>query len=189
MAKIGLNNFRYGFLTEATDGTPTYGGAKTPGAAVSCNVSVSNNDAKLYANDTLQESDTSFAGGTVTMGVDRADYQTQADLLGHTYSEENGLIRSTTDVAPYVGLGRVVTLMTDNTTSYRVEFLNKVKFAEPSQEDTTRGESVEFATVEMEGTISQLANGNWSSSQEFTTKDAAISYLEELLGGAAPISV
>lgn len=189
MAKIGLNNFRYGMLTEAPDGTPTYGGAKTPGAAVSCNVEVTNNDAKLYANDVVQESDTSFAGGTVTMGVDRADYQTQADLLGHSYSEENGLVRSTNDVAPYVGLGRVVTQMVDNVVSYRVEFLYKVKFAEPSQEDTTKGENVEFNTVEMEGQVAQLANGNWSISQEFTTKEAAISYLETLLGGASPASL
>lgn len=188
MAKIGLNNFRYGILTESSDGTATYGGAKTPGKAISCNVEVTNNDAKLYANDTVAESDTSFAGGTVTMGVDRADYQTQADLLGHTYSQPTGMVRSSNDTAPYVGLGRVVTLMTDNVTSYRVEFLNKVKFAEPSQDDTTKGETVEFGTVEMEGTISQLANGNWSSSKEFNTKDAAISYLEGLLG-TTPASV
>ena len=189
MAKIGLNNFRYGFLTEAQDGTPTYSGAKTPGAAISCSVEISNNDAKLYANDTVQESDTSFSGGSVTMGVDREDYQVQADLLGHTYSSETGLVRNTNDVAPYVGLGRVVTLMVDNVTSYRVEFIYKVKFAEPSQENNTKGESVEFSTVEMQGTISQLANGKWSSSQEFTTKAAAISYLEELLGGTTPASV
>lgn len=102
MAKIGLNNFRYAILTEAANGTPSYAGAKTPGAAISCNVEISNNDAKLYANDGLQESDTSFSGGTVTIGVDRADYATQADLLGHTYSAENGLTRAANDVAPYV---------------------------------------------------------------------------------------
>ena len=181
MAKIGLTNFRYGILTEAEDGTPSYGGAKTPGAAVSCSVEVSNNDAKLYANDTVQESDTSFAGGTVTMGVDRADYQTQADLLGHTYDQETGLVRSSNDTAPYVGLGRVVTQMINNVINYRVEFIYKVKFAEPSQEDTTKGENVEFNTVEMEGTVSQLANGNWSISQDFTTKEAATTYLENLL--------
>lgn len=189
MAKIGLTNFRYGILTEAEDGTPSYGGAKTPGAAVSCNVEVTNNDAKLYANDVVQESDTSFAGGTVTMGVDRADYQTQADLLGHAYDEEDGLVRSANDTAPYVGLGRIVTQMINNVISYRVEFLYKVKFAEPSQEDTTKGESVEFNTVEMEGQVAQLANGKWSVAQDFTTKAAATTYLEGLLGGAAPVSV
>lgn len=184
MAKIGLNNFRYGILTEAVDGTPSYGGAKTPGAAISCNVEVTNNDAKLYANDTVQESDTSFSGGTVTMGVDRADYATQADLLGHDYDENDGLVRSSNDTAPYVGLGRVVTQMINNVVNYRVEFLYKVKFAEPSQEDTTKGENVEFSTVEMQGNIAQLSNGNWSISKEFTTKEAAIEYLEGLLAVA-----
>lgn len=31
MAKIGLTNFRYGILTEAEDGTPSYAGAKSLG--------------------------------------------------------------------------------------------------------------------------------------------------------------
>ena len=187
MAKIGLTNFRYGILTEAQDGTPSYGGAKTPGAAISCNVEVTNNDAKLYANDGVQESDTSFAGGTVTMGIDRADYQTQADLLGHTYDEETGLVRSTNDTAPYVGLGRIVTQMINNVINYRVEFLYKVKFAEASQTDATRGENVEFNTVEMQGQVAQLANGEWSISQEFTTKDAATAYLENLLSASPSV--
>lgn len=182
MAKIGLNNFRYGILTEAQDGTASYGGAKTPGKAISCNVEVSNNDAKLYADDVVQESDTSFAGGTVTIGIDRADYETQADLLGHDYDEEDGLVRNSNDVAPYVGFGRVIKLMIDGNYKYKVEFLNKVKFAEPSQEDNTQGESVEFGTVEMEGQIAQLTDGNWSVAQTFDSKTEAIAFLEGLLG-------
>lgn len=182
MARIGLNNFRYGILTEAADGTPTYGGAKTPGKAISCNVEVTNNDAKLFADDVVQESDTSFAGGNVTIGVDRADYQTQADLLGHTYSEENGIERNSNDVAPYVGFGRVIKLMIDGALKWKVEFLYKVKLAEPSQEDQTQGESVEFGTVEMAGQIAQLGNGKWSRGKVFDTKAEAITFLEGLLG-------
>ena len=63
MAKIGLENFLYGVLTE-NGSTATYGVAKKPGKAVSCNVSISSNDAKLYADDSLAESDTSFQSGT-----------------------------------------------------------------------------------------------------------------------------
>jgi len=181
MAKIGLNNFRYGILTEAQDGTPSYAGALQLGKAISCNVEVSNNSAKLYADDVEQETDTSFAGGTVTIGIDRADYQTQANLLGHTYSENNGMVRNSNDIAPYVALGRVIKLMIDGALKWKVEFLYKVKFAEPSQSDTTQGESVEFGTVEMQGQIAQLANGNWSITQIFDTKAEAISYLEGLL--------
>lgn len=185
MAKIGLNNFRYGTLTEAVDGTPSYGGAKTPAKAVSCNVEITNNNAKLFADDVVQESDTSFSGGNVTIGVDRYDYQMQSDLLGHEYnSSTNNIKRNTDDVAPYVGFGRVVTEMVDGSYQYRVEFLYKVKFAEPSQNDTTKGENVEFNTFEMQGQIAQCGNGDWSESQTFTTKAAAITYLEGLLGGS-----
>lgn len=183
MAKIGLTNFRYGILTEAADGTPSYAGAKTPGKAVSCTVDITNNDATLFADDTLAESDTSFQSGTVTMGIDEDDITTMAALLGHTVAEEGGaMTRNASDVAPYVGLGRVVTKMVNGAYQYKVEFLYKVKFSEPSQENTTKGESVEFGTTEIEGIVNALANGNWSVTNTFDTKQEAITYLEGLLG-------
>lgn len=185
MAKIGLKNFRYSVLTEATDGTPSYAGATKPAKAVSCSVSVENNDAKLYADDGVAESDTSFAGGTVTMGIDEADLETMAVLLGHDISEDGEMTRSADDVAPYVGLGRVITKLVNGVRKYKVEFIYKVKFAEPSQEDTTKGESVEFGTTDIEGQIVALANGKWSVAQEFTTEAEAITYLEGLMASAA----
>lgn len=183
MAKIGLTNFRYSVLTEATDGTPSYAGAIKPAKAVSCSVSVENNDAKLYADDALAESDTSFAGGTVTMGIDEDDLTTMAALLGHTISDGE-MVRNSEDAAPYVGLGRVVTKMVNGAYKYKVEILYKVKFAEPSQENNTKGESIEFGTTEIEGTIAALADGNWSKAKQFDDKDDAIEYLESAF--AAP---
>lgn len=177
MAKIGLNNFRYSVLTEAADGTPSYAGAVKPAKAVSCSVSVDNNDAKLFADDGLAESDTSFAGGSVTMGIDEDDLTTMAALLGHTISEGE-MVRNAEDVAPYVGLGRIVTKMVNGAYKYKVEILYKVKFAEPSQENNTKGESIEFGTTEIEGTVNALANGDWSKAKQFDTKEAAITYLE-----------
>ena len=103
-----------------------------------------------------------------------------AELLGHTVS--NGEItRNSGDIAPYVGLGRVIVKMVNGSYKYKVEFLYKVKFGEPSQEDNTKGESVEFATGTLEGTVSTLANGDWSISKTFDTKEAAITYLEGLM--------
>lgn len=177
MAKIGLDNFRYGILTEAADGTPTYGVAKKPGKAISCNVAVTNNSAKLFADNVLAESDTRFQNGDVTIGLDEDDLATQADLLGHTVSD-GVLVRNANDAAPYVGIGRVVTKMVNGVYKYKVEFLCKVKFAEPSQDDQTKGESVEFGTVEIEGTIAQLKNGDWSKAKTFDTYSAAVAYLE-----------
>lgn len=186
MAKIGLSNFRYAILTEAPDGTPSYGAVMTPGKAVSCSVEITNNSAMLYADDVLAESDTSFQGGTVTMGIDEDDLATMSTLLGHTLTPEGVIIRNANDAAPYVGLGRVVTKMVNGAYKYKVEFLNKVKFSEPSAENNTKGESVEFATTEIEGTLAALANGNWSMAQTFDTKPEAIAYLEGLFANPIP---
>lgn len=58
--------------------------------------------------------------------------------------------------------------------------MNKVKFAEPSQDNATKGESVEFGTYELTGDVSALANGDWSKSQVFATRAEAVTYLEGL---------
>lgn len=177
MAKIGLKNFLYGILTEQPDGTAVYGVAKKPAKAISATVDVTSNDASLYADDALAESDKTFQSASVTLGIDDEDDVILADLLGHTY--ENGeIIRGSYDVAPYVGLGRIVTKIINNTYKYKVEFLKKVKFAEPSQENNTKGESVEFGTSEIEGTASSLADGTWSVAKTFNTMDEAQTYLE-----------
>jgi phi13 family phage major tail protein len=185
MAKIGLNNFRYGILTEAEDGTPSYDGAKKLRKAISCNVEVENNDASLYADDVLAESDKSFSKATVTAGIDDDDMEVLAELLGHTYDAENGMVRKTDDTAPYVGFGRVITKVVDGNYKYKVEFLYKVKFGEPSQEENTKGDSVEFGTTEIEGTASALIDGKWSVAKIFDTKAEAITYLEGLLTAKA----
>lgn len=180
MAKIGLNNFRWGKLTEAADGTPSYDGAKTPAKAISCNVQITNNNVSLYADDALAESDTSFQSGTVEMGIDDEDLETLAEMLGHTYTEGQ-IVRSANDVAPYIGIGRVVVKMINNVRKYKAEFLYKVKMSEPSQEDNTKGETLAFATSTMSGTVATLANGKWSEAKTFDTQAAAIAYIEGLL--------
>ena len=91
------------------------------------------------------------------------------------------MVRNSNDVAPYIGLGRVITKMVNGALKYKAEFLYKVKFSEPSQEDQTKGEKVDFKTPEIEGTASQLANGDWSAAQTFDTKDAAVSYVKDKL--------
>lgn len=184
MAKIGLDNFLYGTLTEQAGG-PVYGVAKKPGKAITCNVAITNNSAMLYADNALAESDTSFQSGTVTIGLDKDDIDTQAELLGHTVTS-GVIVRNANDVAPYVGLGRIVTMIVNGEKKYRVEFLSKVKFSEPSQTDNTKGESIEFGTVELEGIVGTLADGTWSKAESFDTAAAAKTYLEGLFTAPTP---
>jgi phi13 family phage major tail protein len=188
MAKIGLRNFLFGILTEQEDGTATYGVAQKPAKAISCSVSITNNEAKLFADDGLAESDTSFQSGTVTLGIDDDNDQMMATLLGHSITDGE-IERNGDDVAPYVGLGRIITKMVGGVYKYKVEFLRKVKFAEPSQDDNTRGETLEFGTSTIEGQISKLADGRWSASKTFNTMTEAQEYLNSFFGSATPATV
>ena len=183
MARIGLTNLWYSHLTEGTDGTPTYDGAIQLGKAVSCSVEITNNTASLYADDTLAESDTSFASGTITLGVADDDATVFADLLGHDISAGGEVTKTSTDVAPYVGVGRVVTKMVNGAYKYKAEFLYKVKFSEPSADENTKGESVEFSTPEIEGAVMALGDesGTWGTSKTFDSKSDALTWLQQLM--------
>lgn len=186
MANIGLTNIWYSPLTEATDGTALYEGAKRLGKAVSCSTSITNNSAKLYGDDALAESDTSFSSGTITLGVTDDDESVFAELLGHTITPDGEVIKGATDAPIYVGLGRIVTKMVNGAYKYKVEFLYKVKFSEPSQDNTTKGESIEFATPSVEGIISTLDDekNTWNKSKTFNTKSDALTYLKNLMAAA-----
>jgi phi13 family phage major tail protein len=181
-----LTNIWFSNLTEAADGTPSYDGAKNLGKAVSCSVSITNNDAKLYGDDALAESDTSFSNGTITLGVTDDDDTVFAPLLGHSIDASGEVIKTANDAAPYVGVGRIVTKMVNGAYKYKVEFLYKNKFSEPSKDENTKGESIEFGTPSVEGVIGTLGdvNGTWSKSKTFTTKSDALTYLKNLM--AAP---
>lgn len=183
MANIGLTNIWFANLTEASDGTPSYDGAKNLGKAVSCSVEITNNEATLYGDDALAESDTSFASGSITLGVTDDDDTVFAPLLGHEIDAEGEVIKTSTDTAPYVGCGRIVTKMVNGQYKYKVEFLYKCKFSEPSKDENTKGENIEFSTPTVEGVVAALGdvNGTWSKSKTFNTKSDALTYLQGLM--------
>jgi len=189
MAKIGLNNFRYAVATvNETDGSITYGTVKKPGKAVSFTFEPNVSDATLYADDSLAESDNRVTGGSCTMGIDRMDAETMAEILGHEYdSETNEVISNVNDVAPYIGVGRVTRLMVDGTQKFRATFLAQCKMSEPSDDDNTMGESVEFSTYELNGTVVVPADGNWRRESTFSTQAEAISYLEGLFSPSVSV--
>lgn len=188
MAKIGLNNFRYAVATvNAQTGLVTYGGSKKPAKAISFTFEPTVSDAKLYADDNLAEADSRVTGGSVTMGIDREDFTTMADLLGHTKDAGGEIIDDANDIAPYVGVGRVTRIMEDGAQKFRATVLSLVKFSEPQESDQTMGESVEFSTSEISGTMIIPANGKWRHRKVFNTQNDAISYIEGLLGNNATL--
>lgn len=183
MAKIGLKNFYYATATEAADGKITYGTATKLAKAISATFEPTVSDATLYADDAVAERDAGVTGGTLTLGIDRFDVETAAALLGHTTDKDKGvLISNVTDVAPYCGVGRVVTLMQDGVYKYRAVFFPKVKFQEPSSDNQTKGESTEFGTYEISGTVVPTTSGEWRKEEIFDTEAAAVAFLMTCMG-------
>lgn len=178
MAKVGLKGLRYAVLDTDDE---SYGTPASMGKGVSASVSVNNNDAKLYADDALAESDSTFSSASVSVTVDDDRTDVLAVLLGHTLTSGE-IVRNASDTAPYVGLGRIVTKIVDNVRSYKVEFIAKVKFKEPNQEENTKGDAVEFGTTTIEGDASTLSTGVWSKTKTFTTVADAEDYLDACFG-------
>ncbi len=181
MARIGLKNFRYSLL----DNNEEVIEPKSLGKAIDCKVSLELNSAELYADDALAESDYTFNKGTVTITVDDDDDTVLAPLLGHNISEKGEIVRKDTDVAPYIAFGRILTKVVNGTYKYKVEFLSKVKFKDTMPDEATKGESVEFTTVSIEGSVMRKSNGEWSKSKTFTTYAEASEYLDSLLTASA----
>ena len=178
MARIGLKNFRYSKLDENDKVT-------TPanlGKAIDCKVSLDLNSAELYADDTIAECDYSLKKGTVTITIDDDDDTIFAEVLGHSIdSETNEVVRKDTDVPPYVAIGRILTKVVNGVYKYKVEYLSKVKFKDAMPDEKTKGETIEYSTPSIEGSVLKKADGEWSRTKTFTSYDEASAYLDNLL--------
>jgi len=181
MARIGLKYpVAAKILTESPTSTPTYDTGFNFGYAVEANVSIESSESELYADDMLVESDSSFAGGTIDIGIDHLSDIDYATFLGHTVANESGVTvvkASTEDQAPFFGVGYVRVIKKAGIKKYRAIWLYKVKFSEPNDEGATKGKSVEFATESISGAILTLANGSWKDRATFATENDAKAWI------------
>ena len=179
MAKIGLSGFKYALLT--TEDPATYDTPVVVGKAVSAKAAIDSNSAELYADNALAESDSTFSKGKLTLETASLSKAVTAELLGHSLSG-TAIVRKDNDIAPYVGIGRVITELVNGAYVYTAEFLSKVKFSEPASDEKTKGASVDFATTSIEGTISSLPSHEWSKSDSFATAALASAFLDDCFG-------
>lgn len=170
MAKIGLQYLVY--KSQESSGRLA--------KAIQADLSIALNEAKVYADDGVAESDKSFREGTITLGVDDLNDTIQKELLGHTIDPETGEITASgNDNNPYVGVGFICISKKDGQQRFRAIWVPKVQFAEPSETNQTKGESTSFSTPTMTGTIMLDNDMNWKKENSFETIAEARSYLDE----------
>ena len=187
MARIGFKKAKYNKINGSTYATLTDSKVPMFEKVIDEKFAPEFNTAELYANDSLVESDYTFKKGTLSLTVADDDDKFIAEILGNTVNEDE--VTSTIyDTAPEFGYGHVIPKLVGGVKKFKVEFFPRVKFTKVTSDNKTRGESVEFSTTSIEGTVfpiesafNGLTIGTWEKHQTFATLEEAEAYLDGLL--------
>lgn len=161
MATIGLNDMHYATITEGDAGAVTYGTPTRMAKAISAELSVEYAEGTLYADDGVDDSVREFSSGTLKLNVNDLTPEVLAALLGQTKGSDDVVLANANDVAPEVAIGFRARKTGGK---YAFIWLYRVRFSVPSENYQTKGNSIEYQTPEIEGTIMARADGNWKAS-------------------------
>jgi len=181
MATIGLRDLFYAKMSEDANGVETYGKPVRMAKAIQAQMSTQVAEAKLFADDGVDESVKEFVSGTLTLNVNRLDPEHRAVLLGQSQAANGAVIASGDDDPPYVAIGFRAT-----TTGGKSKYiwLYKVKFAIPDENYQTKGDSIAFQTPSIVGTYIKRNDGKWKIDLvALATDSAAAGWFNEVQEG------
>ena len=131
-------------------GEETYDTPVQLAKAMSAELSVELAEATLYADDGAAEIVKEFQSGTLTLGVDDIGASVASDLTGAVIDEKGVVVSASEDGGAPVAVGFRAK---KSNGKYKYYWLYRVKFGIPATNLTTKGESIEFSTPTIEGTI------------------------------------
>ena len=199
MAGIGMYGVFYAKATVQNGVVTGYtGGTKMMGKAVSASFEPNTpDDNPLYANNGEAENDSSGAsGGTITMTLDRLTLDAAADLYGLQVVETQvtvngeqatgrGLRYTGMEQSAPVGVAYIRMNQEDGVRKHEVVLYRRATFSMPSENAQTMGESIEWQTPEISGSVMGMEGDGtnpWYETMVFPTQAAAIAYVESVLG-------
>lgn len=153
--KIGCDNLVYAKMT--TEDTPEQAPAyaevvKAPGV-MSLNINPNSSVETLFADDGPMEVASTLGKIDVEIQKNELTTQNKADLLGHEVDTNGALVYGDSDVAPWVAIG-FRTLKSNG--KYRYVWLYKGKFAEPEDNNETKGDGINFQSDTISGQFAKL---------------------------------
>ena len=173
MAKIGLSKPYFAKYSN-TGETVTYSDGALLGKAVELSIELEGaEDNILYADNGPAESANTFAGGTMKLTTDDLLPDVMLDVLGVIEKDiENSGIQTTEpkwyvwddkQETPYMGFGAIAMIQKDQKVKYQAVILPKIKFTNPNDTFSTKGEKIEWGTPEISGNIhrSDAADHPW----------------------------
>jgi len=183
MAQIGLQYFICAPVTE-TKTAVNYTSGMVMSYAIKVDLSIEINEGKLYGDNRIIENLKEFKGGKITLNGDHLSYEVLLLILGHKLETITGggqkLTAKGDDEGEYVGVGFYSTAIRDGVKKYRAIWLHKVKFGIPNESLETKGDSINFQTPTIEGSILTDVLGVWKEEATFATEAAAKAWLDNL---------
>ena len=191
MAIIGVSKPYYSKYS-STGSQVEYTGGGVLGKATEVDVEINtSDDNNLYADNAVAETDRSFAGGTLTVGTDDLSQEVTKVILGvqeqavpaQDGSEATELVFDDRQVTPYLGVGFIIKKQKSNQLRWRAVVFPKVMFAVPNDSATTQGETIEWQTPELSGTIMRddTQFHAWKREATFSTETQAEAYIKGIL--------
>lgn len=195
MATIGLSKPYYAIYAEA-GGVVSYSDGAVMGKATEANISIeTTEDNNLYGDNGLAETDRRFTNGTLTLSTTDLSQEVSKAILGLTEQAITGidgvtdtsvkeLVYDDAQVTPELGVGFIIKKKVNGAYKWRGVVLPKVMFSVPEDAATTQGESIEWQTPELTGTIMRddSATHVWKKEATFTTEAQAEAYIKARLG-------
>lgn len=190
MAVVGMRHPVASQIATETEGSAiTYGTGFVIAKAIRANITYNRNDNPLYADDTIAENDTGITSVDIELEIDKLTDDTRVKLLGDTETTENTakIIEQTDASAPYVGFGYMRVLIEAGVKKYQGVWFHKAQFSEPSEETSTKAESIEWGTPTLNAQCMGVRIDNtgaikYSKRQMFETASACIAWLDDLAG-------
>ena len=201
MARIGMYGVYYSkcIITDAT--LTGYTGVKQLGKAISSSFEGADTDPNpLYANNGIAETDAqASAGGDLTLTVDRLKAEARTDLfsleektasvtVGEQTVTGKGFDDTGSEQSNPVGVAFVRQKQEDgNRNIHEAVIYSYCTFKQPSEEDSTQEESVDWGTTELEATVSgNSVTGTypWRKRYTFPTLAAAIQFITDYFAAA-----
>ncbi|WP_195264556.1 major tail protein [Clostridium sp. 1001275B_160808_H3] len=166
MKKIttGVEKAYYSILSE--DGaTPTYAAAKYLPGLREISVTANEEQATIYAENRLYDSENSLGEIEVTLDFASIDTKDYVALLGKKVASDGGIIESVDDQPPYIAL-MVEKTLSGGVKEYMTLF--KGKLAIPEDKAKTKEGKTEYQTVSLNGLFMPLENGIWKHAVKTT---------------------
>ena len=164
MATIGLSRPYIARYTNAGTSV-SYAGGRLLGKATELSIELNDNNSNiLYADNAPAEQDNQFSGGTITITTDDLRPQALIGALGVVQESLAAVTDITTPNAawlvcndsqnvPYLGFGAIAMKKINGQIKYVGIVLDKVQLSNPNESITTKGETIEWQTPQLSGTI------------------------------------